>query len=229
MSDTLTTPSITLPTTTEPARRGWTYVGIGAGVAGIVSLVASGMAGAVYDEEIAGDPVAITERLSELVPQILVFHTATMVSALLLVVFAAGLRGQLIRRTGADSLLPAVATSGLVLVAACQFLGAGLTTEFVFSTGDPDLIVPESAAFFSHWMGTIPWLWGAAGLTALAVASAARRYGAYPRWIGLTSLVLGGLTVLVAVSPLQYLAGMTGPLWLTTVATGLAVSKHGRR
>lgn len=228
MPDTLTTPSLALPTTTEPARRGWTYAGIGAGATGIVSLVASGMAGAVYDEKIAGDAVAITDRLSELVPQILVFHTATMVSALLLVVFAAGLRRQLAQRTPADSLLPTVAWSGLVLVAACQFLGAGLTTEFVFSTGDPDLIVPENAAFFSHWMGTIPWLWGAAGLTALAVASAARGHGAYPRWIGLTSLVLGGLTVLIAVSPLQYLAGMTGSVWLTSVALGLAVPARGR-
>jgi hypothetical protein len=229
VTHTLIDPTGTMVPPSEPARRGWALAGIGAGVAGLVSMVASGLTGAVYEEEIAGDAVAITERLSELVPQILVFHTATMVSALLTVVFAAGLRRQLAHRAGAESLLPSVAFAGLVLVAACQFLGAGLTTEFAFATSEPERIVPENAAFFSHWMGTIPWLWGAAGLTALATAVAAFRYAAYARWIGVVGVVLGGLTALFAISPLQYMAGMTGPLWLTVVATGLAVSRHGRR
>ena len=58
------------------------------------------MTGAVYEDDIAGDAVAITDRLSpSMAPQILLFHTATMVSALLMVVFAAGLHRQL-RRGG---------------------------------------------------------------------------------------------------------------------------------
>ena len=35
------------------------------------------------------------------------------------------------------------------------------------------------------------------------------------------SLVLGGTTALFLVSPLQYMAGMTGPPWLVVVAAGL--------
>ena len=44
-----------------------------------MSIVASSLTGAVYEEDIAGDAVAITDRLAEMTTQILVFHTATMV------------------------------------------------------------------------------------------------------------------------------------------------------
>jgi hypothetical protein len=217
-------------TTTEPTSaprsgppgRGWVLAGIGAGVLGLVSGITSGMVDAVYDSELSGDAEAITERLSEQVPQVLAFHTATMLSCVLLVVFAAGLHRQLVRRTPADSLVPGIAAAGLGLTAAAQLLGAGLTTEFAFGLAeDPGLLVPEAAVFFNHWIGTIPWLWGGAGLTGLAVASAALRQGAYARWLGWASLVLGGITALFLVSPLQYMAGMTGPVWLVVVAVGL--------
>lgn len=225
MTTTVTPPVTTGGTARRTASRSWALAGIGAGLAGIGSVVASGFTGAVYDEKIAGDAVAITERLAELTTQILVFHVATMVSALLLVVFAVGLRRRLASALPADSLLPGVASAGLMLVAAAQLLGSGLTTEFVFGVQDVDLMVPETAAFFSHWMGTIPWLWGTAGLAAVAVALAARRFGAVPRWLGLTSLVMGGLMLLIAVSPLQYMAGMVGPLWVTITAIGFAAGR----
>ncbi len=225
MTTTATPPVTTGGPVRRTTSRSWALAGIGAGVAGIGSVVASGLTGAVYDEKIAGDAVAITERLAKLTTQILVFHTATMVSALLLVVFAVGLRRRLASAVPADSLLPGVAAAGLLLVAAAQLLGSGLTTEFVFGVQDVDLMVPETAAFFSHWMGTIPWLWGTAGLTAIAVAVAARRFGAAPRWLGITSVVMGGLMLLIAVSPLQYMAGMVGPLWVTIAAIGFAAAR----
>jgi hypothetical protein len=207
--------------TRTPPGRGWVLAGLGAAVLGIVGGVASAMVDAVYDPDAAGDPSAIVTRLSELVPQILVFHTATMFSCVLLVLFAVGLHRQLRDRTAPDSLVPGVAVAGLGLVAVAQLLGAGLTTEFAFALAeDPDLVLPESAAFFNHWIGTIPWLWGGAGLTGLALFAAARR-GAYASWLGWTSLVLGGLSALFLVSPLQYMAGMTGPLWLLVVSLGL--------
>jgi hypothetical protein len=225
MTTTVTPPVTTGGPVRRTTSRSWALAGIGAGVAGIGSVVASGFTGAVYDEKIAGDAVAITERLAELTTQILVFHTATMVSALLLVVFAVGLRRRLASAVPADSLLPGVAAAGLLLVAAAQLLGSGLTTEFVFGVQDVDLMVPETAAFFSHWMGTIPWLWGTAGLTAIAVSVAARQFGAVPRWLGIISLVMGGLMLLIAVSPLQYMAGMVGPLWVTIAAIVFAAGR----
>ena len=205
----------------EPTGRGWVLAGLGAGVLGIAGVVASGMVDAVYDPDVAGDPAAITARLSDQVPQVLAFHTATMLSCVLLVLFAVGLHRQLQRRTGPDSLVPGVAAAGLGLVAVAQLLGAGLTTEFALGlVDDPGQLLPESAVFFNHWIGTIPWLWGGAGLTGIALARAAR-LGAYARWLGWASLVLGGLTALFLVSPLQYMAGMTGPVWLVVVSLGL--------
>lgn len=207
--------------------RSWAVAGSGAGVAGIVSIIGSSLSGAVYDPDTFGDAQAVADKLGEMGPQILLFHVSTMVSCALLVVFAAGLHRQLRRRTDAESLVPGIAVGGLALVAVAQLMGAGLTTEFGFAFAAPDgAIVPESSTFFGHWIGTIPWLWGGAGLTALAVASATFRHSAYPRWIGWTSLVLGGLTTLFLVSPVQYMAGMTGPVWLTVVALGLALSRR---
>ena len=85
------------------------------------------------------------------------------------VVFAAGLHRDLAGRLPTSSTLPMVASSGLLLVAAAQLLGSGLTTEFVFGVQDPEQLVPETAVLFGHWIGTIPWLWGTAGLTAVAL------------------------------------------------------------
>jgi hypothetical protein len=207
---------------TRPPGRGWVLAGLGAGLAGIVSVVASTLVDAVYEPDNHGDAEAIAESMSDLVPQVLTFHTATMVSCALLVVFAAGLHRHLVRRTHPDSIVPGVAAIGVVLVCVAQLMGAGLTTEFAFAFAAPDdAFVPETVVFFNHWIGTIPWLWGGIGLTALAIASAAFRQGAFPRWVGWTSLVLGGLTTLFLVSPVQYMAGLTGPIWLVAISTAL--------
>lgn len=72
---------------------------------------------------------------------------------------------------------------------------------------------------FNHWIGTIPWCWGLLGLSGVALFGAAR-HGAVPKWIGLVGLVGGGLTLLLGISPLQYMAGMTGPIGLVVIAIG---------
>lgn len=205
--------------------RGWAYAGLGAGLASIVSIVGSLGAGAAYEPDLAGDAAGITEKLADQVPQILLMHTGAMVSAVLLVVFAAGLHRRLRETTPEGSLLPQVAASGLALVSVAQLMGAGLTTEFAFGLSDTDQLVPETAVFFGHWIGTIPWLWVGAGLTALAVGIAGRSFGSVARWLTWTSLVLGAITTLFGISPLQYMAGMVGPLWLTVAALGLLRSK----
>ncbi|RJK98292.1 hypothetical protein D5H78_00110 [Vallicoccus soli] len=195
--------------------RGWAVAGLAAGALGGAGIAASMGVDAVYDPEIQGDAAAIAERLGEQVPAILVFHVATMVSALLLLVFAAGLRRRLAAQAPADGLLPQVASYGLLLVSVAGLMGTALTTEMAFAlASDDDVIVPEVAVWFGHWTGTVPWLWVGAGVAALCVAVAALRHGAAPRWLGWTSAVLGGLTVLLGVSPLQYLAGMLGPVWV---------------
>ncbi len=203
--------------TTAPLRN-WALAGVGAGLAGIATIVTSSMVGSVYNKELVGDPEAIAADLADKTVAIGLFHTATLVGAVLLVVFAAGLQRRLRARLGSDSLVPQIAFAGLVGTAVVSVLSTGLDTEFI-AVADKEFIDPSNAAMFNHWIGTIPWCWVLAGLSAAAVHVAARA-GAVPRWIGRTSLVLGGVTLVAGVSPLQYLAGMTGPLWLLVVALG---------
>ncbi|WP_282945659.1 hypothetical protein [Cellulomonas endometrii] len=205
----------------RPQPRGWAVAGIGAGLAGIVSIQAS-LGLSVDWEQTAGDADAVVAGMAGKTGTMILFHTATLVATVLVVIFAAGLSRRLGQQAPAGSLLPAVASGGLLLVAVAGLLGSGLDTQFMFGFADPELLVPESGAFYTDWIATIPWLWVGAGLAGLAVAVAAIRHGAAPRWIGWVSAVLGGLTLLLGVSPLQYMAGFVGPLWLLVAAIGFA-------
>lgn len=112
-----------------------------------------------------------------------------------------------------------VAAIGLVITSAILILGAGLNTEFIFGLATPGMIPATDVSMYSHRVATISWLWVAAGASAVALGLASFK-GAAPRWIGVVSLVLGALTVLLGVSPLQYMAGFVGPVWLLVVALG---------
>lgn len=236
----MNTPRITEATPGEAARAAapptapapsaaWAWTGAAAGFAGVVGIQASMAMGAAYDENTAGDAVAITAAFAEQRTAMLVMHLSLMASTLLLLIFGAGLHRRLRASVPEFSLLPVVAASGLVLTSAGMLLGTGLDTELLFALSDPDLIVPEVAVFASHWMGTIPWLWVGAGLAGLAVAVASLRHHAVPRWLGWSSLVLGGLTTLLGVSPLQYMAGFVGPVWVLLAGIGFALSERGNR
>jgi hypothetical protein len=85
-----TTPASAAATRVRPQPRGWALAGIAAGLTGLVGIQAS-MALGVNWEETAGDADAIIADLSGRTGALLVFHTATIISALLAVVLAAGL------------------------------------------------------------------------------------------------------------------------------------------
>ena len=212
---------------TARASRGWAFAGIGAGLAGIGTIVTSSMVNAIYDKDIAGDPAAIMAKLEEQTGAMYAFHTFTTVGAVLLLVFAAGLYRRL-RAVLPDSSVPTVALSGLIGTAFVSIMGSGLDTEFMMGIPQEDAIIDSNAVMYNHWIGTIPWLWTLAGLAGVSLFVAFRR-GGVPRWIGLVGLVLGGLTLLLGVSPLQYMAGMTGPLWLLVTALGFAFGDRAYR
>ncbi len=181
-------------TPTRPTRRAssrWALSGVAAGVLGIGTMVSSSMINAIYDKSIATDEDAILAKVADQSTQIIVFHVVASLTAVALVVFArrtAPSPGRPSRRQHP----PMVASAGLLGTAVVTVLGSGLDTEF--ATGIEDHVLAANAAMFNHWTGTIPWCWLLVGVSALAVASAWRQ-GAVPRWMGITSLVLGGLTV----------------------------------
>jgi hypothetical protein len=212
------------------AGRVWAFVGAAAGLAGIVGIQASLQIDAVYNDDYAGDATRIQERLEDFVPQILVLHFAMVLAAVLMLVFAAGLRRRLATQAPADSLLPDVAAGGLLLTSVAALMGAGFTTEIVFGlSADDGTLDPEFAAVVGHWVGTVPWLWVGAGVTGVAVAVAALRHAAAPRWIGWVSAVLGGVTLLFGISPLEYMAGFTGPVLVLLLGLGFAYGDRRAR
>ncbi|MFT4165846.1 MAG: hypothetical protein QM650_11450 [Microlunatus sp.] len=201
------------------AGRGWAVAGVLAGACAVAGIQISTMASPVYDAAKPPTPEWIAEQLSTKVPVLIGFHVTTTIAALLLMVFTAGLKRRLDAQAPADSLLPNVAAIGLVITSAILILGAGLNTEFIFGLATPGMIPATDVSMYSHWVATIAWLWVAAGVSAVALGLASFK-GAAPRWIGVVSLVLGVLTVLLGVSPLQYMAGFVGPIWLLVAALG---------
>ena len=107
-------------------------------------------------------------------------------------------------------------------------MGTSLNTEFAFGVAADDMLVPEAAVVYNHWIGTVPSCWLLAGLSGLAVWTAARR-GDVPRWLGRVGLAFGALTVVVGTLPVQYMAGLTGAVWLLVTAVGFTFGDKAAR
>ena len=97
-----------VPTTS----RTWALAGLGAGVAGVVGIQASLGIDAVYDKKYAGDADKIADRLGDVVPQLLVLHFGMVIAALLMLVFAAGLRRRLSAQAPSAACSPTSPPSG---------------------------------------------------------------------------------------------------------------------
>lgn len=221
-------PSDSGAATRRTTSRRWALAGIGSAVAALGGGIAAGMVNAVYDPAISDDADAVLDRLGDFTPQMVVFQVLTSISALLLAVFAVGLYRRLRAAAPSDSLAPGLAAFGLLGTAVVLVLGTSLNTEFAFGVAEEGLLVPEAAVVYNHWIGTVPACWILAGLTGLAMYAVARS-GGVPRWLGRVGLVLGGLTLLVGVLPVQYMAGLTGALWLLVTAIGFAIGDKAHR
>lgn len=218
--------TVSPPTAADRASRAWAAAGLVAAIGSFASIFLSMMLSPEYVRGSVITPEVIDTSLMTQRPVIIAFHIVTLASGLMLVVFAAGLHRRLRTALPAQSLIPTVALAGLMLVVVAQLFGTGLDTEFLFGIGDTAINLPSDIGFYSHWIATIPWLWAGGGLAAVSVGMA-RRSGAVPGWIGVVSFVLGALTLLVALSPLQYMAAVPGALWLLVASIGfLAESRR---
>jgi hypothetical protein len=210
------------------APRLWALAGVGAALAGAATVVTTSMAGTVYEPRFTGHTAGLADAMVHDGSTLLVFHSVTVVGAILTLVFAAGLHRRLTAGLGGDGTLPLVAFAGLFGTAVVSILGSGLDTEFVVPMLSGQHVDDASAAMYGHWTGTIPWVWVLSGLTAVALHVAARK-GAMPRWLGRTGLVLGGLVLVLGISPLQYMAVVPGVLWLLVTSLGLLIGDRDQR
>lgn len=218
------------PTTTAaaaaPRRRGvrwWALSGLAAAVAfGATAVVQGTSFDAPFDPATAADPAAVAASMAQVKDVVMIWHALVCLSAALLVPFGAGLAARLRRAGGADSTLPTVAMAGVVMTATVLVIGTGLDTEFGVFADVPTMMPAEHVSFYAHWIGAVPLLWMGLGITGMATAVAAVRRQ-LPRWHAWTGFLLGGMTVLVSISPLQYMCILTALLWLLAVSIGLLV------
>jgi len=208
------------PSLRRQPSRSWAFAGIGSAVAGLATIVLSSSVDVVYREQFAGSTDGIASALVEKAPAMFALHSVTVLGAVLMIVFAAGLHRRL-RDAMPDSLVPLVATAGLVGTAVVSILGSALDTEYMVPLLQGGIVDDATAAMYNHWIGTVPWLWTLTGLAGLGLFVASRR-GVVTRWLGLVGLILGGLTVILGISPLEYMSGVTGALWL--LITGIALT-----
>lgn len=209
------------------APRAWALAGLGAGLASAATVVLTSSIDVVYRPEREGTIAGVGAELADHTTAMFAFHSAAVTGALLTLVFAAGLHRRLASALP-GSMLPLLAFSGLAGTAVVSLLGSGLNTEVMVGLASGMTLDDPTAAAYNHWIGTIPWVAVATGLAGVALFAAARQ-GAVPAWIGRTGLVLGGLTLLAGISPMQYMAVLPATIWLLATGIGFAVGDRAHR
>jgi hypothetical protein len=208
--------------------RSWAAAGVLAGVAGFAAME--------VESRFAPDDPAANVDAAVLVDgyvlhgpgRLAVVLALFVAAAFAVVVFGAGLRRALAAQCPAGSLVPDVAAAGTLLVAALCLVGSGPATEVFFSLLHAEESDPDVTASLVRTMDTLPWVWGGLALTVGAVAVAALRHGAAPRWLGVVSVVFTVLVGGLAMAPLQYLAGMVGAIWLVLAGVAYLAARGPR-
>ena len=202
--------------------RKWAWSGVGAGVCGLAVFAVTPMIADYPDSAMADNEVMVT-YLTDSAGVVWVTQVLTVLAAALLVVFAAGLARRLNEQEPMGSLIPHVASAGVLLTAGLSLVGGGICTElFWHLIQDPGKVDPDTTVAALTIYNTMPWVWAGIGLAAGSTAVAALRHGSLPRWIGVVSVVMAALVVVTQLVPLQYLALLPGALWLIIVGIGFA-------
>lgn len=185
---------------TRLAVRGWAVAGIAAAVGSVGGV-------AFFDTERSIATQDVRLRLCA---------AFGMIGVAGLVVFAAGLRGYLEEQLPVGSSLGRVAQMGCLLAAGTSFLGYLLklvASEYTHRiVGNADVVVRNGLDELSTGA------WAALALGMAAVAVAAVRHAALPRWLGWVSAIAGLFVAAVSVG------GMTAGAYLPSIAWLLLMS-----
>ncbi|WP_405983441.1 hypothetical protein [Streptomyces sp. NBC_00872] len=205
--------------------RGWAWGGVLTALAGLLVIVTAGPLWP-YDEADIRDSARMVGRFDGATAWwVFATQIAFTAAALGAVVFAAGLRRRLDRQCPAGSLVPALAASGLLLVAVMNLVGAGMGTEMFHDITNRDATDPDMIISGMTQLGTYGWLWSGLLLTAGALVVAAFRQGAVSRWIGVISALFGFLLLITQVTPFQYMALFVGFPYLLVLGAAFAFGR----
>jgi hypothetical protein len=137
-----------------------------------------------------------------------------------LVVFAAGLRGYLEEQLPVGSSLGRIAQMGCLLAAGTSFIGYLLklvASEYTHRiVGNADIVVRNGLDELSTGA------WAALALAMAAIAVAAVRHAALPRWLGFVSAVAGVFVAAVSVGGMTAGAYLPSAAWLLLTSVVLA-------
>ena len=148
------------------------------------------------------------------------FQTVGVALALLLVIFAVGLRRRLAGQEPAGSLVPDLAGLGLILMAIMTLVGTGISTEMFHALRHTDEVDPDTVSAHLAIYNTMAWVWAGGMLTTGAMA-VPLRHGSVSRRFGRFAAVMTVLVGLTQVLPFQYLAVL--PMSIFLIVCGISM------
>jgi hypothetical protein len=209
--------------TAEAPGRAWAVAGAAGAVVGLAGLFWAGSLTTPGADHI-GDNAPFVAAIADGASMVWAYQVICSFTAVCVVLFAAGLRRYLAAQEPGDSLVPAVATAGLALVAVMLVAGGGIATELYWALNpvagafDPDTVSAQVEIY-----NTFAWVWGGAGLTAAAVGIGGLRHGSVGKPFAVFSLLCALLVAATQMFPVQYMALLPGALWMLVAGVRFAV------
>jgi len=202
-----------------PAGRGWARAGLLSGIGALIFFIVPGSMLSPSTDSLA-DNVDVLAELEGKAGWVWAFQTSGVALAVLLVIFAVGLRRRLAGQEPAGSLVPDLAALGLVLMSVMTLVGTGISTEMFHALRHTDEVDPDTVAAQLAIYNTMAWVWAGGMLTTGAIAVAGR-HGSVSRRLGRFAAVMTGLVVLTQILPFQYLAVL--PMAIFLIVCGISM------
>lgn len=204
---------------------GWAKAGIGAGVLGVVAFLLTGAM--VVDTDALADNAEVAELLTDKAVYVWIYQVVGVATALLAMVFAAGLYRRLSQQSPAQSLAPMLSIGGLFSVAVMNLVGSGISTEMFHGLRqDTDALDPDTLGAQLAIFNTLGWVWIGAILATGAVAHVGLKHGSVSRPLAIGSVVASVLLAVTNLTPFQYMAMPVAALWL--IGAGISFARAER-
>ncbi|GAA1184244.1 hypothetical protein [Pseudonocardia alaniniphila] len=204
----------------------WAWTGAAGGLIGVIGLMVTGD---LYDAETGAvaDNTVLAAAVASRAALVWVNQAVTVITAVCVVVFAAGLRRHLVAQEPAGSLVPGAAAAGLGLTAVALLVGGGIGTELFWALTGPQPFDPDTIGAHVAIYNTTAWLWGGVGLTAGAVAFGGLRHGSVGRGLAVFSVLMALVVAVTQLLPVQYISVLPAGLWM--MVAGLVLARAARR